>query len=78
MTYQEVHDLAHAIGFHRGRMRSQQNWQAIEIDKNAFDVLMRRVPKQWTNVAIRAHDAGITDGDTGPPAPGRRTRGRRA
>ena len=77
MTYQEVHDIAYAIGYHRGRMRLIQDLDAIETDVAAFAAFLDRVPKGWVPVAIRAHDDGITAGDTGPPAPKRKTRGRR-
>lgn len=63
MNYQEVWDLANAIGYHRGRMRSHQDMTSIEIDKTAFDTMLKRIPKEWVNTAIRAHDAGITEGD---------------
>ncbi len=76
MNYQEVHDIAHAIGFHRGRMRAAQDAKGIRADKMAFDDLLNKIPEDWIGVATRAHNDGITDGDTGPPAPERRTRGR--
>ena len=63
MNYQEVWDLANAIGYHRGVMRRQQNQAGIATDKRAFDQLLERIPKEWVNTAIRAHDAGITEGD---------------
>ncbi len=62
MNYQEVWDLANAIGYHRGRMRAEQNRKAIATDKSAFDTMLNRIPKEWVNTAIRAHDAGITEG----------------
>ena len=63
MNYQETWDIAHAIGYHRGRMRAEQNQAAIEIDKEAFDAFLKHVTPEWQNTAIRAHDAGVTEGD---------------
>ena len=63
MNYQEVWDLAHAIGYHRGRMRATQDKAAITTDKAAFNTMLNRIPKEWINTAHRAHNAGITEGD---------------
>lgn len=64
MNYQDVWDIANAIGYHRGRMRAEQNQKAIETDKAAFDTLLDRIPKEWVNTATRAHNAGITEGES--------------
>lgn len=63
MNYQEVHDIANAIGYHRGRMRSAQDQLAIETDKYAFDTFLDRIDPAWKAMAIRAHNDGITAGD---------------
>ena len=61
MTYQELWDVAYAIGYHRGRMRAQQ--KGCGADRAAFDALLNRIPTDWTNAATKAHNLGITDGD---------------
>jgi hypothetical protein len=63
MNYQDVWDIANAIGYHRGRMRAVHNTRAIHADRLAFDAFLEKVPSPWVNTAIRAHDAGITEGD---------------
>lgn len=63
MNYQETWDIAHAIGYHRGRMVVARNTTAVKADILAFDAFLQRVKPEWQNTAVRAHDQGITEGN---------------
>lgn len=62
MNYQEVWDIAHAIGYHQGRMLKVHNTKAIKVDREAFDSFLKMVHEPWANTAVRARDAGIEEG----------------
>ena len=64
MTYEDVWDIAHAIGYHKGQLDPATELDAIRADTFAFSTFLATVPKDYLSAAINRHEQGFVEGQT--------------
>ena len=63
MTYAELYDIAHAIGFHKGRMALAEDWEAVLIDQDFFSTILQAAPAHHRTMAVSAYGMGSIEGE---------------